>query len=567
LAGSLESISVPGYEILAEVGRGGMGVVYKARQVSLGRLVALKMILAGQHAGREALARFRAEAEAVARLQHPNIVQVYEIGESAGVPYCTLEFVEGGGLDGRLDGSPRPPGEAARLIEILARAVQEAHARGIVHRDLKPANVLLTADGTPKIADFGLAKRLDSEGTQTQSGTVLGTPSYMAPEQAGGSKQIGPAADIYALGAVLYELLTGRPPFKAVTALDTIMLVVSQEPVPPSRIVPRVPRDLETVCLKCLEKDPGRRYANAAALAEDLRRFLAGEPILARPTPWWERTLKWARRRPTAAALLGVSVAALVVLIVVGLVYQEQLRQANLDLSKALADAKDQRDRAGREHERAQAHLHKALEAVDRMLTKVSSERLAGVPKGAELRKELLEDALAFQREFLRQESDDPSVRRETARALFRIAGLHFELGRTKEAEQASRDAVALQEKLVADFPNEPDYQQDLGKSIAYLGHVYATTARFDQAFRAYERALSIHARLESAYPARADFAGSAVSDHISLGYYNTFMDGRNAERHFRPPPRSPRGWCRPAPSRKASACLRPRKPTSACCS
>jgi tetratricopeptide (TPR) repeat protein len=531
---SAASVSVPGYEILGELGRGGMGVVYKARQVSLDRLVALKMVLAGAHAGPDALARFRAEAEAVARLQHPNIVQVYEIGASAGVPYFSLEFVEGGALDRRLDGTPRPPADAARLVETLARAVQEAHARGIVHRDLKPANVLVSADGTPKIADFGLAKRLDAEGNQTRSGAVLGTPSYMAPEQAGGKSIVGPAADIYSLGAVLYELLTGRPPFKAASALDTVLLVVSEEPVAPSRVVPRLPRDLETVCLKCLEKDPARRYASAAALAEDLHRFLAGEPILCRPTPWWERVLKWARRRPAAAALLGVSAVALGVLLAVGLVYQAKLRQTNEDLAKALFEAKQERDKANREHQRAQGHLHKALEAVERMLTQVSNERLANVPGGAELRKQLLEEALDFHRGFLRQESDEPSVRRETARALFRIAALYIDLGRSTEAEQACREAVALQEKLVADFPGEADYQHDLGKSIAYLGHVYATTTRFQEAAKAYARALEIHGRLESKFPDRADYAESAASDHISLGFFNSFIDGRIAERHFR---------------------------------
>jgi serine/threonine-protein kinase len=303
----VEPARVPGYEILSELGRGGMGVVYKARQVQLNRLVALKMILAGGHASAADLARFRREAEAVARLQHPHIVQIHEVGEAEGRPFFSLEYVAGGSLADKLDGTPLPPRQAAELIETLARAVQAAHERVIIHRDLKPANVLLTADGTPKLTDFGLAKRLDQEKGQTQSGAIVGTPSYMAPEQArGGSKAIGPAADLYALGALLYELLTGRPPFRAATAMDTIFQVLTEEPVPPCQLQSKVPRDLQTIALKCLAKEPGRRYLTAGELAADLRRWLGGEPIRARPVGRVERGLKWVRRRPAQAALLAV---------------------------------------------------------------------------------------------------------------------------------------------------------------------------------------------------------------------------------------------------------------------
>jgi WD40 repeat protein/serine/threonine protein kinase len=320
--------AVTGYDILGELGRGGMGVVYKARQAGLNRLVALKMILAGGHAGPEVLARFRSEAEAVAALHHPNIVQIYEVGERDGLPYFSLELVEGGSLADRLDGTPWGARPAAELVAALARAMDYAHRRGVIHRDLKPANVLLSlvpcplslaedkGQGTrdkglvPKITDFGLAKQIDSVGDRTRSGAIMGTPSYMAPEQAGGkSKEIGPATDVYALGVILYEMLTGRPPFRAETALDTIRLVTDNEPVPPSRLRPKLPRDLETVCLKCLEKPPARRYASAAALADDLQRFLDNKPILARPTPAWERLAKWARRHPAVAALTLLSAA------------------------------------------------------------------------------------------------------------------------------------------------------------------------------------------------------------------------------------------------------------------
>ncbi len=231
-------VQVPGYEILGVLGRGGMGVVYQARQIRLDRLVALKMVLAGGHAGAADLARFRTEAEAVARLQHPNVVQIHEVGEHNGLPYFSLEFCAGGSLEEKLHGTPLPAREAARVVEMLARAMQAAHQQQIIHRDLKPANVLLAADGTPKITDFGLARKLDQAG-QTNTGSVMGTPSYMAPEQAGGrTQEIGPTTDIYALGAILYECLTGRPPFKAATPLDTVLQVLADPPVPPTQLQP-----------------------------------------------------------------------------------------------------------------------------------------------------------------------------------------------------------------------------------------------------------------------------------------------------------------------------------------
>jgi serine/threonine protein kinase len=306
--------TVTGYDILGELGRGGMGIVYKARQVKLNRLVALKMVLSGQHAGRDDLLRFRTEAEAVASLQHLNIVQIYEVGDQDGCPYFSLEYVTGGSLEDKLDREALlPAAAAAQLLETLARAVHAAHQRGIIHRDLKPANVLLTSDGVPKITDFGLAKRLDAPG-QTSTGSVMGTPSYMAPEQAEGkTRELGPAVDIYALGAILYELLTGRPPFLGATPLDTLHQVRHQEPVPPRQLQPKVPRDLETLALKCLRKEPRHRYASAAALADDLGRFLRGEPIQARPVSRLVRGWRWCRRKPSQAALAGVSALGVVV--------------------------------------------------------------------------------------------------------------------------------------------------------------------------------------------------------------------------------------------------------------
>jgi WD40 repeat protein len=326
------------YEMLAEVGRGGMGVVYKARQRSLDRVVALKMVLAGNHAREQELNRFRKEAEAVARLQHPGIVQVFEIGQHDGQPYFALEYVDGGSLADQLDGTPWPAQRAAALVEQLACVIHAAHQKQIIHRDLKPANVLLTADGAPKVTDFGLAKRLDQAAGATQSGAVVGTPSYMAPEQAHGQgKSVGPAADVYALGAVLYELLTGRPPFKAETALDTIVQVCRDDPVPPARLNPKVHRDLETVCLKCLQKEPGKRYGTALELAADLQRFREGKPVQARRAGALERTVKWTRRNRALATLAGVSCLAALALagMFLGWYVNYQLTDAYEDLHQA----------------------------------------------------------------------------------------------------------------------------------------------------------------------------------------------------------------------------------------
>jgi WD40 repeat protein len=349
--------AVPGYDLLGVLGRGGMGVVYKARQLRLNRLVALKMILAGAHAGERELARFRTEAEAVARLQHPHIVQIYEVGEADGTPYCALEYCDGGSLDKKLRGTPQPSREAARLVETLAGAVHAAHQAGIVHRDLKPANVLLTADGQPKITDFGLAKKLDSATGQTASGAIMGTPSYMAPEQAGGqSKEVGPAADIYALGAILYELLTGRPPFKAATSMDTLLQVVSAEPVPVRQLQPKLPRDLETICLKCLQKESPKRYASAVALAEDLRRFQAGEPIAARPVGRLERAWRWCKRNPAMAGGLSLGALSLLLGSILALTFAFRAEAARRsEAERAESEARAKESEAKRAESEAQA--------------------------------------------------------------------------------------------------------------------------------------------------------------------------------------------------------------------
>lgn len=352
---------IPDYEILHEVGRGGMGVVYKARQKNLNRIVAVKMILAGRHAGAQDRERFRREALAVAALKHPHIVQIFDVGEADGHPYLVLEYVEGGSLAQRLGRQQRPwpAPAAARLVETLARAMAYAHAQGVIHRDLKPGNILLEV-GTdlPKVTDFGLAKRLDetlpTEGTKT--GAVIGTPAYIAPEQAAGnSRQVGAAADIYSLGAILYELLTGRPPFLGETPLQTLFQVIHDDPVPPKRLQPDVPRDLETICLKCLEKRPAKRYASAADLADDLGRFLRGEPVLARPLSAWGRAVKWARRHPALTVVAAVCLLATLALVATLSVAYARVREAVITKEQEARSAWEARQKeaeARREAER-----------------------------------------------------------------------------------------------------------------------------------------------------------------------------------------------------------------------
>jgi WD40 repeat protein len=350
------------YELLEEIARGGMGVVFKARQQSVQRVVALKMILAAPLASPAEEQRFRAEAEAVAALDHPHIVPLFEAGECDGHPYYTMRLMEGGSLAGQLTRLVPNPCAAAALMEVVARAVHYAHQRGILHRDLKPANILLDANGVPHVTDFGLARRLDGSTGLTQPGAIVGTPGYMAPEQAGGSGQrLTTAADVYALGAILYELLTGQPPFQAATPLETVLQVIADEPAPVRRLRPAVPKDLATVCHKCLEKHPARRYASAEALAEDLRRFGSGEPVAARPVGLAGRVARWARRRPAVAGLL-LLVATVVAAGLEGILWSYgEARQAAKTARQEAENARQERERADEKAAEAQAKEKEAL--------------------------------------------------------------------------------------------------------------------------------------------------------------------------------------------------------------
>jgi serine/threonine protein kinase/tetratricopeptide (TPR) repeat protein len=557
---------VAGYEILGPLGRGGMGLVYQARKLESGQVVALKMIRGGAQAELRDLARFRTEAEAVTRLQHPNIVPIYEVGEQDGWAYFALEFVPGGSLARQLAGRPQPAGEAARLVETLAWTMDYAHTQGIVHRDLKPANILLQKDKggrmkdeqrqdpssdscfilhpssfVPKISDFGLAKRLDSElatsapRDRTQTGEILGTPSYMAPEQTWGQPgEVGPRTDVYALGAILYECLTGRAPFQATTPLDILFQVRNEEPVPPRRLVPSVPRDLDTICLQCLQKEPRRRYPSAAALARDLQRFLAGRPIEARPEAAWHWAVRWARRRKAAAALAGVSLAAVLSLVTFGAWHYAQLQEHNAELRaernvadrlRELAQAKEaetrkQKDAAEEERQRAEKNFQGALAAVDRLLGHISAEEgpLAGVPRAELLRRALLTEALGFYQGFLKEKGTDPGLRRETAVIYFRVGDLQGQLGERAAAEKAYAAGIALFQELVAQFPERAAYRYDLAGGHINLGNLLVHTPRQKEAAKALRRALDIQQALVEEFPLSADYRSALAGSQHNLG-------------------------------------------------
>jgi eukaryotic-like serine/threonine-protein kinase len=521
-------LDVPGYVLLSELGRGGMGVVYKARQEKLKRIVALKMILSGRHAATKELARFRSEAEAVARIQHPNIVQIYEVGEHEDRPYFSMEFVDGGCLLDRIHDHKLSTRDCGRMLAVLARAMHEVHEKGIIHRDLKPANVLLTRDGTPKVTDFGLAKELGEAAGHTRSGDVMGTPSYMAPEQAEGRlKLIGPHTDVYALGAILYEMLTARPPFKAETAMDTLMLVLYEDPMPPARLLPNCPRDLETICLKCLNKEIEKRYPTAKALAEDLERFIDGRPIEARPSTLTERLIKWARRRPAVAALAVVSVLATLVLLGVSLFYNVRLNQLNTELATTAeqkrleaerAETKEKeanrrreeadllREAADRQRRRAEDNFRKAREAVKVLLTEVAQNELANVPLMEDLRQRLLARAVAFHNQFVQQQSSDPSIRQQAGQAQSQLGEIYRLLGRYEQAEKTFQQSLARFEELAREFPNEPDYRRDLGLTQFHIGELARARGRPEDTKRAYDQAQATQAKLVSDFPKNPDY-------------------------------------------------------------
>jgi tetratricopeptide (TPR) repeat protein/tRNA A-37 threonylcarbamoyl transferase component Bud32 len=511
--------SVPGYEMLGELGRGGMGVVYKARQLRLNRIVALKMILAADHASPEASLRFLAEAESIARVHHPHVIQIFAFGEHDGRPFFEMEYVDGGSLADRTGAKAWPVGDAARLIETIARAIDAAHRLGVVHRDLKPANILLTADGIPKVADFGLAKCLDTETGITRTEWIVGSPSYMAPEQAGKSdKPIGPPADVYSLGAILYELLTGRPPFQAGTILETLEQVRSVEPIAPARLRPKLPRDLVTICLKCLSKEPAKRYITAALLADDLRRFQAGETIRARPVGIHERVWRWCRREPAVASM---ALALLAVLIGVATqwrraeshlkdaIKQRGLAQENERKQRITNQALEwagERERTARR--RTQERFGAAMKGLRRFEDITQHEALLREPQFEKLRAELLQTALNFYRSLQAslKEDDSAEARSELSEAYARVAQVTWELGRHDEALATHRQALALVEQTGAQTPADPAVRFALARCHTRIGFILRTMGRPQDALWSYEQARAIQEPLVRDHPGVARY-------------------------------------------------------------
>jgi serine/threonine-protein kinase len=525
--------SLPGYEILEELGRGGMGVVYKARQLGLNRLVALKMVLAGAHAAPAELERFRAEGEAVARLQHPHVVQVFEVGEQAGLPFYSLEFCEGGSLEKKLRGTPLPPKEAAALAEKLAHAVQAAHDRGVVHRDLKPANVLLTADGTPKVTDFGLAKLMDDATPRTRTGAVMGTPSYMAPEQAGGvTKAVGPAADVYALGAILYEFLTGRPPFRGETSLHTLGQVLTEEPVPPSRLNPRVPRDLETVCLKCLQKAPRARYASALELAEDLRRFQADEPIRAQPVGRLQRAYRWCRRNPRVAVLLAAVVGLLLLMTLGSTVAAVWIAGARDEAEREKTDALAQRDRADRNAAAAgkaekqarenatvaEKYFKLSVDALDDLIFQGKdgavnpgkTTKASGQPLAVEVKKLLAQ---------ITRDEKKMRPNRNLIVAYERLGDLYVQMGKDTDARRAYEREKAETEALLSAEGPVLDARRALANVHDKLGQVASRARQTDLAAEHYHKALAVRVELNLREPDDDTLRRDLAVSYNKIGY------------------------------------------------
>jgi serine/threonine protein kinase/Tfp pilus assembly protein PilF len=527
--------TVPGYELTAQIGRGGMGVVYLGRQLGLGRVVAVKTIPSYASAQPEILARFQAEAEAAARLQHPHIVQIYEVGAYEGIPFFSMEYVRGGNLAERIRHRPMAPQAAAELLEQVAQSIHYAHTQGIIHRDLKPENILLApcqrdeaiylgrpeTPGTEctgdeslgyyeaKITDFGLASRTDSKARITVEGIPLGTPSYMAPEQTQVElTKIGPACDVYGLGAVLYDMLVGRPPFHAATVFETIHQVRAVEPIPLSQLQPGLPRDLETICLKCLHKDAARRYPSAADLAADLRRFLNQEPIRARRVGWHERSLRWCRRNALVASLLAVLITVLLTGMT-GVIWQWCRAENNAD------HLVRERDVAARERARAERHLEASLSAVAQLVT--LGEQMLAIPRMQKTGQAALQRVVVFYEQLLHDTSHDPEVRLQAAQAGTRLGRICHALGQRDKADHAIRRSEQLLEELLAEDSGNLTYLVALAGCLGDQAHVLRDVGQRDRAIDAYRRATQLFEQLIS--EARPNHVYKMTLANLMLNY------------------------------------------------
>ena len=556
-AQKVELPKVPGYEILGELGRGGMGVVYRAKQEGLNRVVALKMIRGGGDTAKvETLRRFQLEAEAVAQLQHPNIVQIYDIGNYNGNPFFSLEFVDGMPLDEKLDGKPLKHREAAELMVKLARAMKYAHDHKIIHRDLKPANVLLSHDGVPKVTDFGLVKNVDNDSSETRDGAVVGTPAFMAPEQAWGKSDLNHLADIYGLGAMLYAFLTGRPPFVSATPVDTVLKVRSEEAVPPRKLLPEIPADLETIVMKCLHKDPARRYVDGNDLADDLERFLDGRPIEARRVSNSERAYRWCKRNPKYAGLLAtVGVLLLTVMgggyaaawtigekhdVAVAAKKEAEQQRDIAEEQQAIAVAKrkeaDEQRRIAEEHARvASGQTELALDAMRETVYEVNKQ-LKTKPNLQTLRNSILNGALTRMSNTLDETSEVAEY--DASKVLLasshrKIGNLSAEMGFYGKAQKHLEIALKMCEEMHT-RKVMPDPDMNLGHVYGDLGRVAKSTGRVADASGYLTKSLS---HLENWLAGSPDDQGKQLEvaqTHYQLGSVATRSgDLETAEDHY----------------------------------
>ncbi len=489
------------YDLVDTIAKGGMGIVYKAKHIKLNRIVALKMILSGKFADDFEVQRFYLEAEAAAKLRHPNIVGIHDIGECEGQHYFSMDYIEGKSLADLLKDQALAPKHAAQLLQTIASAMHYAHTEGVVHRDLKPSNVLLDAAGAPLITDFGLAKQVQGGGGQSQmtmAGTVVGTPSYMPPEQAAGRiEQVNIRSDVYSLGAILYELLSGRPPFRGAGVMETLKQVLENEPVALRVLSPAIPRDLETICHKCLQKEPEKRYATAKELADELGRFLRGEPILAQPISPLARGWRWCKRNPvvattSAAALLGLVLALGATTV------------GYIQVSAALAESEVSR--------------RQAMAAVDDLFTQVSENTLLNKPGLQPLRKELLGRALSYYQRFLEQRKGDPRVQDELASAHFRIGLITEAIESTDQALPLYETARSMQEKLVQATPNQPARLEAYGSTLNALGTALATKKQHEEAQKIYATAAEVRTKLTKLEPSNSEYQRLLANTYMNFG-------------------------------------------------
>jgi serine/threonine-protein kinase len=517
------------FELIEAVGRGAFGTVYKARDTQLMRTVAVKVPRSGRLTTDEDEDRFVREARNVAQLQHSGIVPVYEVGRSDTFPYIVSEFVEGITLSDALSDPRLSFRESAQLVARVAEALQHAHSQGVVHRDLKPSNIMLTPDGTPRIMDFGLAKRDAGEITMTVDGQVLGTPAYMSPEQASGqAHHVDGRSDVYSLGVILFELLTGELPFRGNQRM-LLHHVIHNEPRAPRSLNDRIPRDLETICLKAMAKEPARRYQTAQAMADDVARYLAGQPITARPVGWVERSWRWCRRNPVVASLSAATALALVTGTLVSTYFAIQADAQARDAIAQRNRAETNLTEANHQRERAEAGFREARGAVDKYYTSVSESKLLNVPGLQPLRKELLESALEYFEKFIGEYGDDPKVQSEMARAYTHVGAITREIGVQEQALAAFEKAGKIVSKLARENPTDTGFQFNLAQACRNMGAVQFITGRTDDAEQSFQRAIEIGETLVCENATASDYLNELALAYISLGFAQE-KTGRNDE-------------------------------------